>query len=73
MCGNSFAENDPTTRAFSASVLFLLVAPYAIFFAAAGCITVLYRRGMLGRRAPVIPLSSRRVPAPAGGPKEVSP
>ena len=73
MCGNSFGQNDPTTRAFNTSVLFLMLAPYAIFFAAAGVVVFLYRRGLLARRAPVIPLHRRRTPAPADGPKEVTP
>jgi hypothetical protein len=71
MCGNSFGQNDPTVTAFNASVLFLMLAPYAIFFAAAGGIVLLYRRGVLARRAPVIPLPRR--PLAGEGPKEVTP
>jgi hypothetical protein len=73
MCGNSFGQNDPTMGAFNTSVLFLMLAPYTIFFAAAGVFVFLYRRGLLARRAPVIPLHGRRTPAPADGPKEVTP
>jgi hypothetical protein len=73
MCGGSFGQNDPTTNAFNTSILFMMLAPYAIFFTAAGVIVFLYRRGLLARRAPVIPLHRRRMPAPADGPKEVTP
>jgi hypothetical protein len=71
MCGNSFGQNDPTITAFNASVLFMMLAPYTVFFAAAGVVFVLYRRGMLARRAPVIPL--HRPPLSGDGPKEVTP
>lgn len=71
MCGNSFGQNDPTVGAFNTSVLFLMLAPYAIFGAAAGGIVWLYRRGVLARRAPVIPLPRRSVTGE--GPKEVTP
>ena len=71
MCGNSFGQNDPTVGAFNTSVLVLMLAPYAIFAAAAGGIVLLYRRGVLARRAPVIPLPRR--PMTGEGPKEVTP
>ena len=71
MCGNSFGQNDPTIQAFNASVLFLMLAPYAIFSVGAGLIVWLYRRGVLARRAPVIPLPRR--PLTGEGPKEVTP
>ncbi|HXJ33880.1 MAG TPA: hypothetical protein VMS22_07535 [Candidatus Eisenbacteria bacterium] len=73
MCGNSFGQNDPTVTAFNTSVLFLMAAPYSIFFAGAACVVLLYRRAMAGRRATIIPLSRRRTDAPADGPKEVTP
>ena len=71
MCGNSFGQNDPTVTAFNTSVLFMMLAPYAIFFTAAGVVVLLYRRGVLARRAPVIPLPRR--PVVGDGPKEVTP
>ena len=71
MCASSFEPNDPATKAFNASILFLLIAPYAIFFSALGCVVWLYRRGVAGRRAPVVPLHSRRIAPDA--PKEVTP
>ena len=71
MCASSFEPNDPATKAFNASILFLLIAPYAIFFSALGCVVWLYRRGVAGRRAPVVPLHSRRLAPDA--PKEVTP
>lgn len=55
MCGSSFAENDPATQAFNTSVLFMMLAPYAIFFLAAGCVVVLYRRAATGHRGRVVP------------------
>jgi hypothetical protein len=70
MCASSFEPNDPATKAFNASILFLLIAPYAIFFSALGCVVWLYRRGVAGRRAPVVPLHSRRIAPDA--PKEVT-
>jgi ABC-type methionine transport system permease subunit len=73
MCGNSFAQNDPTTGAFNTSVVFMMAAPYAIFLAAAGCFTLLYRRGMIGHRATVIPLSPRHPAVPGHAPKEITP
>jgi hypothetical protein len=71
MCASSFEPNDPATKAFNASILFLLIAPYAIFFSALGCVVWLYRRGVAGRRAPVVPLHSRRIAPDV--PKEVTP
>ena len=71
MCASSFEPNDPATKAFNASILFLLIAPYAIFFSALGCVVWLYRRGAAGRRAPVVPLHPRRIAPDA--PKEVTP
>jgi hypothetical protein len=71
MCGNSFGQNDPTIGAFNTSVLFLMLAPYTIFGIAAGGIVFLYRRGILSRRAPVIPLPRR--PVTGADPKEVTP
>jgi hypothetical protein len=71
MCASSFEPNDPATKAFNTSILFLLIAPYTIFFGALGCVVWLYRRGAASRRAPVIPLHSRRIAPDA--PKEVTP
>jgi hypothetical protein len=73
MCGNSFGQNDPTIGAFNSSVLFLMIAPYSIFFAGAGVFVLLYRRAMAARRATIIPLSRKQAPLPADGPKEVTP
>jgi len=30
MCGSSFGENDPVSRAFSWSILFMMAAPYTV-------------------------------------------
>ena len=72
MCGSSFGENDPTTGAFASSVLFLITAPYAVFFTAAACIYVLFRRSTAGRRGSVVPLARWRE-ASTDRPKEVTP
>jgi hypothetical protein len=72
MCGNSFGQNDPTIQAFNSSVLFLMIAPYTIFFTALGCFALMYRRGMAGRRGNIVPFP-RRPHLPADGPKEVTP
>jgi hypothetical protein len=71
MCASSFEPNDPATKAFNASILFLMISPYAIFFSALGCVLWLYRRNLGDRRAPVVPLHSRRIAPEA--PKEVTP
>jgi hypothetical protein len=73
MCGNSFEPNDPAVRAFNSSVLFLMIAPYAIFFTALACVALLYRRAMAGRRGIIVPFSRRHTRLPADGPKEVTP
>jgi len=73
MCGSSFGQNDPTAEAFNSSVIFLMLAPYAIFFTALACIVFMYRRNMAGRRGIIVPLSRRRMHGPADGPKEVTP
>jgi len=73
MCGSSFGENDPTTQAFNSSVVFLMIAPYVIFFAALGCVALLYRRALARRRGIIVPLSRRRrMSLPSDGPKEVT-
>jgi hypothetical protein len=71
MCASSFEPNDPATKAFNTSILFLMIAPYAIFFTALGCVVVLYRRGVAARRGLVVPFHPRRIAPDA--PKEVTP
>ena len=72
MCASSFEPNDPATKAFNTSILFLMIAPYAIFFTALGCVVLLYRRGVAARRGQVVvPLHPRRIAPDA--PKEVTP
>jgi hypothetical protein len=73
MCGSSFGDQDPTMNAFKASVLFLVVAPYAIFFSAAAVVYFLYRRSAGGRRASVVSLARWRGDLSAETPKEVTP
>ena len=50
MCGSAFAPNEPITRAFSSSILFLMAAPYALFGSAAASIYLLHRRAAARRR-----------------------
>jgi len=70
MCGTAFTHDDPVTRAFSWSVLFLIAMPYTVFGLAAGWLFLAHRRRSDRRRAEVITLPrSQPVPAPAG-PKE---
>jgi ABC-type sulfate transport system permease subunit len=70
MCGTAFTKDDPVTRAFSWSVLFLIAMPYTIFGLAAGWLFLAHRRRGR-RRADVIALPiTRQVPSPATGPEE---
>src|SRR5262245_12354747 len=69
MCGTAFAPDDPVTRAFTWSVLFLIAMPYTIFGLAAGWLFLAHRRRGGRRRAEVIALSrAGPVPVPADGP-----
>jgi hypothetical protein len=71
MCGTAFAPDDPVTRAFSWSVLFLIAMPYTVFGLAAGWLFLAHRRRAGRHRAEVITLPrTRPLPAPAVGPKE---
>ena len=71
MCGTAFAPDDPVTRAFSWSVLFLIAMPYTVFGLAAGWLFLAHRRHRARRRAEVIALPrARPVPMPAVGPEE---
>jgi hypothetical protein len=70
MCGTALTPDDPMTRAFSWSVLFLIAMPYTIFGVAAGWLLLAHRRRGDRRRGDVIPLpQTQPIPAPAG-PKE---
>jgi ABC-type sulfate transport system permease subunit len=71
MCGTAFNKDDPVTRAFNWSVLFLIAMPYTIFGLAAGWLFLAHRRRGGRHRADVIALPvTRQVPAPATGPEE---
>ncbi|HUK63982.1 MAG TPA: hypothetical protein VLV15_11630 [Dongiaceae bacterium] len=71
MCGSSFSPNDPATRAFTWSIIFLLLVPYTIFGLAAGFVFWSFRRAGDRPRATIIPMSWRRRPtAPVDGPEE---
>jgi ABC-type multidrug transport system permease subunit len=72
MCGSSFGDQDPTMNAFKASVLFLVFAPYVIFFTAAVVVYVLYRRSAGARRASVVSLARWKADL-SETPKEVTP
>ena len=57
MCAASFGPNDPTSRAISWSILFLMAAPYTIVFTVAGVMFYMYRRAPGRRRAAIIDLA----------------
>ena len=57
MCAASFGPNDPTSRAISWSILFLMAAPYTIVVTAAGILFYLHRRAPGRRRAASIDLA----------------
>jgi hypothetical protein len=65
MCASSFGPNDPTSRAFSWSILFLMAAPYTIVGSVAGWLFFAYRRAPGRPRAAVIDLAQARQAAPA--------
>ena len=73
MCGNSFEPNDAAISAFNTSVLFLMLAPYTVFFVAAGSVVFMYRRGTTASRSPISPMSTTRGLVPTHGPEEVIP
>ena len=60
MCGTAFTKDDPVTRAFSWSVLFLIAMPYTVFGLAAGWLFLAHRRRSGRRRADVIVLRRTR-------------
>jgi hypothetical protein len=70
MCGSSFAPDDPATRAFTWSIIFLLLVPYTIFGIAAGWLVWKFRRAGDRPRAAIIPLTWRRRPATAAATPE---
>ena len=67
MCLSSFGPDDPTARAFSWSILFLMAAPYTICGTVAGWLFLMYRRAPGRRRASIIDLATTR----PGGSAEV--
>ena len=67
MCGTAI-KDDPTGRAISWSVLFLIAAPYTVVGLVGGYIFFTYRRAAAGRRASVIDLfRTRRLASRPGG------
>ncbi len=71
MCGTAFTPDDPVTRAFTWSVLFLIAMPYTLCGVVGGWLAYRYRRAAAANRGDVIALPlMRRTPAPADGPKE---
>ncbi len=70
MCTSSFGENDPVSRAFSWSILFLMAMPYTIFGTIAALVLWSHRRAGNRPRATVIDLARAarllRRPAQAG-------
>ena len=65
MCGTAFVKDDPLTRAFTWSVLFLIATPYTVFGVLAGWFYLHYRRAAVEERATVIDLAPTL--APIGG------
>ena len=67
MCGSAL-KDDPTGRAISWSVLFLIAAPYTVVGLVGGYIFYTYRRAAADRRASVIDLfrTRRAVRRPGG-------
>lgn len=51
MCGSSFGENDPVSRAFSWSILFMIAAPYTVVGLIGAFLFVNYRRAGRSRAA----------------------
>ncbi len=66
MCASSFGPNDPVTKAFNWSIIFLMAAPYTLFGAVAGYVFFTYRRAAGRRRAAVVELPSVRGRRPDG-------
>ena len=56
MCASSFGENDPVSRAFSWSILFMMAMPYTIFGTIAAIIFWTHRRAGDRPRAAIIDL-----------------
>jgi len=59
MCASSFGQNDPVTRAFSWSILFLMATPYTIVAVIGAFLFLKHRRLPGRRRATIIDLASR--------------
>ena len=57
MCGSSFGQNDPVTRAFSWSILFLMATPYTIVGLIGAYLYFTYRRSLRRPRANVVSLA----------------
>ena len=55
MCASSFGENDPVSRAFSWSILFMMATPYTVVGLIGAFVFFTYRRAG-HRRAAVIDL-----------------
>lgn len=56
MCGSAFGPGDPTARAISYSILFLMAAPYSLVAVIAGWLYFTYRRAGGHHRASVLHL-----------------
>jgi hypothetical protein len=57
MCASSFGQNDPMSRAFSWSILFLMATPYTIVGAIGAFLFFMHRRTPGRRRATIIDLA----------------
>lgn len=73
MCGTAFVKDDPLTRAFTWSVIFLMATPYTIFGVLGGWFYLHYRRAAAAQHATVIdlaPTSAPRLGVTPGGEPE---
>ena len=71
MCASSFGPNDPVTKAFNWSIIFLMAAPYTLFGTVAAYLFFTYRRAAARQRAPIVELPAARTrQASMEGPEE---
>lgn len=71
MCGTALTPDDPVSRAFNWSVLFLIAMPYTVFGLAAGWVILAHRRRGGRRRGELVVLPRvRAASAPSAGPEE---
>jgi hypothetical protein len=72
MCASSFGQNDPMTRAFSWSILFLMATPYTIVGTIGAFLFFMHRRTPGRRRGTIIDLARASRLLRRGSPAEGS-